>query len=110
MKIGPTNSSVTTTVIVQQKQQQIQENQIAEKKDSVEISQSGREKLKELADSYNTNVRSQDGIEKNISPKLARIKNKIEAGFYDLDKIHHKIVGKLADNIIDDIDNSKMTE
>lgn len=110
MKIGPTNSSVMTTKILQQKQQESLQTQIAEKKDSVVISQSGREKLKELADSYNTNTSSQDGVEKNLSPKLARIKNKIEAGFYDLNKISDKIVDKLADTIIDDIDNSKKTE
>ncbi len=111
MKIGPMYNQELLSVKSRNKQDGAEVRQFeTEKKDSVEISQSGREKLKEAADLNREKVINDTEINEPISSKLARIRNKVEAGHYDLDEIQSKIVEKLTDTIIKDIDNNKKME
>ena len=111
MKIGPTNRPDITPERVQKKQPEFQNRQLNElKKDTVEISQSGREKLKELADHYQKKIGNDNEIIEQISPKAARIRNKVEAGYYNLEDIESKIIEKLADTITNEINNNKKME
>lgn len=111
MKIGPTNNPNNYSEQVQRKQVKPQQHQLREqKKDSVEISKSGREKLKELADSYQKKVGNDNKVIEQISAKAARIRNKVEAGYYDLKDVESNIIDKLADTITKDINNHKKME
>jgi len=111
MKIGPTQRPDLLPKQNELKQNESQKIQLSEeKRDTVEISKSGREKLKELADSYHKEIRDDNEIIEQISPKVARIRNKVEAGYYDLENIESKIVDKLADTITNEIDNNKKME
>ncbi len=111
MKIGPSNRPDLTQVNVQKKQAEIQNIQLhKENKDTVEISTSGRKKLKEIADSYHKDLRNDNEIIEQISPKVARIRNKVEAGYYDLEDIESKIAVKLADTINIELENFKKME
>lgn len=110
MKIGPTNRPDVNPKITQKKQQEPKQQILNEpKKDSVEISKSGREKLRKLADSFQKKVGNDKFIER-ISPKLARIRNKVEAGYYNLEGIESKIIEKLTDTIDNEIYNNKKME
>ncbi len=111
MKIGPINRPEITQVNAQSKQVEIQKIQLQkEDKDTVEISTSGRKKLKELADSYHKDLRNDNEIIEQISPKVARIRNKVEAGYYNLEDIESKIADKLADTINIELENFKKME
>ena len=111
MEIGPTNRPEILQVKVENKKAEVQQLQLhKEDKDTVEISNSGREKLKELADSYHKDIRNDNEIIEQISPKVARIRNKMEAGYYDIEGIESKIADKLADTINNELDNFKKME
>ncbi len=111
MKIGPTNNPDMYSERVQRKQVKPQQHQLREqKKDSVEISTSGRERLKELADSYQKKVGNDNKVIEQISAKAARIRNKVEAGYYNLADVERNIIEKLTDTITNDIDNNKNME
>lgn len=111
MEIGPSNRPDVSQVRYEQKQAEItQTKHHVELKDTVEISNSGREKLKELADSYHKELRNDNEIIEQISPKIARIRNKVEAGYYNLADIESKIADKLADTINIELENFKKME
>ena len=111
MKIGPTDNPEFYSGKTEIKQLEAQKNELSTSiKDTVEISQSGREKLRNLADQHHKEIQNDNSIIEQISPKLARIKNKIEAGYYDLEKIGSKITDKLSDTISNEIDNNKKME
>ncbi len=111
MKIGPTNRPEITPEKVQRKQTEHQKQLLNEqKKDTVEISLSGRKKLKELADSFQKKVGNNNEVIEQISPKLARIKNKIEAGYYNLEDVESKIIDKLTDTITNETKNNEKME
>lgn len=111
MKIGPTNNLENSPEQIQKKQIELRQQEPArEQKDSLEISQAGRDKLKELADSSLQEVGNDNEIIEQISPKAAKIRNKIEAGYYDLSHVQEIIIDIIAENMLDDINQNDRME
>ena len=61
--------------------------------DQVTISTEGREKLRELAE---TTKAENAGSTNKISLKLMKIRNRVESGYYDTDKVIDRITEKLS--------------
>lgn len=102
MKIGPINEKV---VIESQIRESSQKEQVAveEKKiqkDKVEISTEGRKKLSQLADKHLTDVNKNSDEINRESARVAKARNRIETGFYEMDNVKDIILDKLTDEIL----------
>lgn len=97
MEVIPKIGTTTTTMVNRiDRQHEVQEYKLESNKpqDSIEISVSARRKLAESAD------RLTAGSDKTELPvKLLKIKNKMEAGFYDRVDIIQEIADKLYTTI-----------
>jgi len=102
MKIGNNPNSVIQPEIEQEKKNQVveQTTRSSAVEDYVTISNDGRNKLKEIAD--NSKGQTVD-TENKVSLKLMKIRNKIEAGFYETDKVIDEITEKLSNKIREEI-------
>lgn len=103
MKIGNNPIPVIQPEVGQEKKNQVvpQTTRNTAVEDYVTISNDGRNKLKELAD----NSKSQNAETDNkVSLKLMKIRNKIEAGFYETDKV----IGKITENLTNAIRDEKI--
>ncbi|KAA3632110.1 MAG: hypothetical protein DWP97_11685 [Calditrichaeota bacterium] len=102
MKIGNNPNPVKLPEVEQEKKNQVvqQTSRNSAVEDYVTISNEGRNKLKEIADS--SKGQSVD-TDKKISLKLMKIRNKIEAGFYETDKVIEEITEKLSNTIREEI-------
>lgn len=119
MKIGPLSNEQKVWAGLQKMKSRPTEKSTEEKKDTVEISQEARKKLAELADKAlrekssekavtgeraetedKTVTKNEASTERVLTPaRLAEIRKRIGAGFYDRPEIKDKIIDKLADDI-----------
>ena len=101
MKIGP-NNQLNRLVPEDQLRQTKTESasEVLHRKDTIEISDAGREKLQELADSKTA------GSGDVKQAKIARIRNKVEAGYYDLTDIQEKITERLTGAMLQEINDT----
>lgn len=103
MEIGPIRNNKTITGETQR--QKGNERQVVEaesRTDTVEISLEARRRLAALADEQLTRLSKNEntaGEKPTPSARLARVRDRIDSGFYERPEIAEKIAEKLADEL-----------
>lgn len=102
MEIGPvSNKPVNLPQSGKEKTETVGAPAVKDNQDKLIISEDAQTKLSELADQKRLLDTSAD----KVNEKLERIKNRIEAGFYETKEVKEKIIGKLAADILDNKDH-----
>lgn len=102
MEIGPvSNKPINLPQSRRDETRTVGTEKLDDKKDKLIISDDARSKLADLADKK----RLEDEKVEQVNLKLEKIKNRIEAGFYDTREVKDKIIGKLTADILDNNDH-----
>lgn len=102
MEIGPvSNKPVNLPPSRREETKTVGAENLKDNKDKLIISDDARSKLADLANEKRLDDQQVD----KVNEKLEKIKNRIEAGFYETKEVKEQIIGKLTADILDNTDH-----